>query len=278
MQRSGSIDLDRPALVGILNITPDSFSDGGRFDRPGVALEHAVRLVEDGAAMIDVGGESTRPGAVPVDAATELARFLPVIRVLRAHLSVPISIDTRHAQVARAAIDEGADVVNDISSLGDDDMAGVVASAGAGLVLMHMRGTPQTMQDDPRYDDVSDEVTRGLALAVAKAMEAGVSPEQLVVDPGIGFGKSFEHNLELMMRLGELTELGRPIMLGASRKAFLGKILGGARPEDRDVATAAACVVGLLNGARLFRVHAVRPVRESLLVADALRRASPMFS
>jgi dihydropteroate synthase len=143
---------------------------------------------------------------------------------------------------------------------------------------MHMRGNPQTMQDDPRYDDVSDEVTRGLALAVAKAVEAGVSPEQLVVDPGIGFGKSFEHNLELMMRLGELTELGRPIMLGASRKAFLGKILGGARPEDRDVATAAACVVGLLNGARLFRVHAVRPVRESLLVADALRRASPMFS
>lgn len=270
-----ALSLERPLVLGILNITPDSFSDGGLFHDPRAALDRALRMREEGADLIDVGGESTRPGAPPVDAAQELARVLPVLRLLREQLDLPVSIDTRKPEVARAALQEGASIVNDVSALADPEMAHVVAEAGAGLVLMHMRGTPQTMQQDPHYDDVAAEVVEELEAALERARAAGIREERVVVDPGIGFAKTAQHNLELLARLEVLARLGRPILLGPSRKAFLGALLGGVPPEERAVGTAAACVVGLLRGARLFRVHDVEIVRQALDVAEAIRRASP---
>jgi dihydropteroate synthase len=264
--------------MGILNITPDSFSDGGRHFEPEHALERAQAMVEEGAAVLDVGGESTRPGAVSVAAEDEIARVLPVIRLLRAHLSVPISVDTRKAEVARAAVDAGADIVNDVSALGDPEMAAVVAASGAGLVLMHMRGTPRTMQNRPSYGDVAAEVAQELGVALRRAREAGVEEGCIVLDPGIGFAKAAEHNLEIIARLEVLGRLGRPLLLGPSRKSFLGSLLGGIPSEERDVATAAACAVGLLHGARIFRVHDVRVVHHALVVTEAIRTAPRMGS
>jgi dihydropteroate synthase len=272
--RDQRLSLGEPLVVGILNVTPDSFSDGGLYDEPGAALRRAVEMVREGAGMIDVGGESTRPGSDEVAEDEEAARVIPVIRRLKEALEVPVSVDTRKARVARAALEAGADVVNDVSALRDPEMAAVVAESGAGLVLMHMRGTPKTMQADPRYEDVVREVTDELRVALDAAVAAGVDPERVVVDPGIGFAKSHRHNLELLGGLAGLGRLGRPVMLGVSRKAFLGTILGGAPPEERAVATAAACVAGLLAGARIFRVHDVRPVREALRVAEAIRCAT----
>lgn len=270
--RGGALPLDRPLLMGILNLTPDSFSDGGRFQTPEHALRRAEEMIEEGADLLDLGGESTRPGAAGIAEAEEIARVVPVLRALRARFDLPLSVDTRKASVARAAIDEGADVVNDVSALGDPEMASVVAAAGVGVVLMHMRGTPETMQADPRYDDVAGEVTAELSAALERALGAGIEAERVVVDPGIGFAKTGEHNVELIAKLDRLLELGRPILLGPSRKAFLGALLGGAPAEERAVATAAACVMGRLRGAALFRVHDVRPVREALVVADAIHR------
>lgn len=272
--RGRTLSLRRPLVVGILNVTPDSFSDGGRFAVPELALRQAERMAEEGADLIDVGGESTRPGSDPVPVEEELRRVVPVIEGIRATLELPISVDTRRAEVARAALDAGAEVVNDVSALGDPAMAGVVAGAGAGLVLMHMRGEPRTMQLNPVYEDVVREVGEALEGAVARAVEAGVPAERVVVDPGIGFGKTLEHNLELIRRLGALADRGRPVLLGVSRKAFLGTLLGGAAPAERAVATASACVVGLLHGARIFRVHDVRVVRDALRIAEAIRPAA----
>lgn len=272
--RTGSVDLTGPVLMGILNTTPDSFSDGGLFLDPGLAAERAGRMIEEGAAIIDVGGESTRPGAAAVDPREEAARVLPVVRRLKNEHRVVVSIDTRRAEVARAALDEGADIVNDVSALADPEMAGVVAGSSAGLVLMHMRGTPATMQNDPRYGNVVEEVRTELAERLDAAQRAGIDPERVVIDPGIGFGKTFQHNLELIGRLDRLTELGRPVLLGVSRKAFLGALAGGAAPAERVHATAAACVLGMLRGARIFRVHDVRAVRDALGVAAAIRLAS----
>lgn len=260
--------------MGILNVTPDSFSDGGRFAAPGRALDRALQLVEAGADVLDVGGESTRPGARPAPAAEELARVLPVVRALKTHLTVPISVDTRKAEVARAALDEGADIINDVSALRDPAMGPVVAESGAGLVLMHMRGDPQTMQQAPQYDDVAGEVAAELEAALHEAEGAGVDPERMVIDPGIGFGKTAEHNLELLARLDELAVLGRPVLLGVSRKAIIGALLGGVPPEQRDVGTAAACVAGFLRGARIFRVHEPGPTRQALAVAAAVSQVS----
>jgi dihydropteroate synthase len=272
--RDQRLSLGEPLVVGILNVTPDSFSDGGLYGEPGAALRRAVEMVREGAGMIDVGGESTRPGSDDVAEDEEEARVIPVIRRLKETLDVPVSVDTRKARVARAALEAGADVVNDVSALQDPEMGSVVAESGAGLVLMHMRGTPKTMQADPRYDDVVGEVTDELNGALDAAIAAGIDPERVVVDPGIGFAKSHCHNLELLGGLAGLGRLGRPMMLGVSRKAFLGQLLGGAPPEERAVATAAACVAGLLAGARIFRVHDVRPVREALRVAEAIRCAT----
>jgi dihydropteroate synthase len=272
--RHERLSLREPLVVGILNVTPDSFSDGGLHRSMDAAVRHAEAMVAAGAGMVDVGGESTRPGAEPVPEAEEAERVVPVIRRLAAELGVPISVDTRRASVARAALEAGAAVVNDVSALRDRAMAGVVAEHGAGLVLMHMRGTPRTMQDEARYSDVAGEVSAELESACRVAADAGIDEERVVVDPGIGFAKNFEQNLELLARLGELRRLGRPVMLGVSRKAFLGRLLGGAAPAERAVATAAACVVGLERGARIFRVHDVAPVREALTVAQAIRAAA----
>lgn len=273
--RGRSLSLERPLVMGILNVTPDSFSDGGRYHGPERALARAVEMVEEGAELLDVGGESTRPRAAPVDPREELARVLPVLRLLKARLPVLVSVDTRRAEVARAALAEGAEIVNDVSALADPAMGEVVAEAEAGVVLMHMRGTPQTMQDDPRYGDVAGEVADELHASLERARAAGIEDGRVVLDPGIGFAKTAGHNLELLARLGELARLGRPLLLGPSRKAFIGAVLGGVPAAERAAGTAAACVVGLLHGARLFRVHDVRMVRQALDVAEAIRRAAP---
>jgi dihydropteroate synthase len=271
--REGRVTLASPLLMGILNVTPDSFSDGGLHVEPQAALLRARRMVEEGAGMIDVGGESTRPGAVTVPASEETARVVPIIRMLKSELAVPVSVDTRKAEVARAALEAGAEVVNDVSALSDPDMARVVAESGAGLVLMHMRGTPATMQQSPFYLDVAAEVRAELGSALSAALEAGIRAERVVIDPGIGFAKNQEHNLRLLSRLADLRQLGRPLLLGVSRKAFIGQLLGGVDPARRAVGSAAACVLGLIAGARIFRVHDVGVAREALVVAEAIRTA-----
>lgn len=268
--RSGEISLLRPVVMGILNVTPDSFSDGGRYHDVGAALERAQGMVDEGAQIIDVGGESTRPGAGGVSIEEETARVLPVLRALRPRLPVPLSVDTRRAAVARAALDEGADIVNDVSALADPEMAATVAAGGAGLVLMHMQGTPQTMQRAPAYADVVAEVRDALLAARDVAARAGVERERVVLDPGIGFGKTLDHNLALLRGLGALSATGHGVVLGVSRKAVLGQLLGGAPAAERDVATAAACALCWSRGARVFRVHDVRATVHALRVAEAL--------
>ena len=271
----------RVTIVGVLNVTPDSFSDGGRFVRGGdvdhgAAVAAAERLVEEGAHVIDVGGESTRPGSASVDAADEIRRTAPVIEALAKSVAVPLSIDTRKAEVAEAAMDAGACVVNDVSGLGHDaDLAGVVARRGASLVLGHLRGRPKDMQDDVAFDDVVGEVAAELRRSAERAEAAGVPRERLCVDPGIGFGKRLPHNLSLLAEVGRLRdELGLPVMVGPSRKSFLGELTG--RPvEDRDTATHAACAVAIFAGADAVRVHDVAGARATAQVALALRNAAP---
>ena len=258
--------------MGILNVTPDSFSDGGRFRHAGPALARAREMAAAGADLLDVGGESTRPGAAEVDAGEELERVLPVIQAIRSELDVPVSVDTRKAGVARAALEAGAEVVNDVSALGDPAMADVAATAGAGLVLMHMRGTPATMQSHASYMDVAAEVAAELTPPLARARAAGVAEGCIVLDPGVGFAKTAEQNVELIARLGVLARLGYPLLLGASRKAFIGGLLGGIPAHERDAGTAGACVAGLARGARIFRVHDVRAARHALDVAWSILR------
>jgi dihydropteroate synthase len=272
--RSRSVSLERPVVMGILNLTPDSFSDGGRFLHPAAAVQQARRMVAEGADLIDVGGESTRPGADPVSPEEEAERVVPVLRALAAELDVPLSVDTRRASVARAALDAGAEIVNDVSGLSDSGMAGVVAGDGAGLVLMHMRGTPRTMQSLTDYGDVVDDVAAELSVSLERADAAGIGRERIVVDPGIGFAKTGAQNLELIAGIARLrARLGRPVLLGASRKAFIGALLGGVPADARDAGTVGACVAGLARGARLFRVHDVRGARQALDVAEAVFRA-----
>lgn len=271
---------DRVTIVGVLNLTPDSFSDGGRFvAADGLDCDAAVvaaeRLVVEGADWIDVGGESTRPGACPVPEAEEIARTRPVVEVLAKHLAVPISIDTRKAAVAEAALAAGARWVNDVSGGGHDPaLLEVTARADAGLVLGHLRGDPATMQEAVRFDDVLEEVGAELEAAVARARSAGVARERLVADPGIGFGKRMDHNLALLANLGVLRDrLGLPVLVGPSRKGFLGELTGEASPERRDVATQAACAVAIFAGADAIRVHDVAGARQAASVAAALRGA-----
>jgi dihydropteroate synthase len=257
-------------LMGILNVTPDSFSDGGLYLDTDLAVEQGVRLMEEGADIVDVGGESTRPGAEPVSAAEELQRVLGVIEGLaRKGADAQISIDTSKAAVAEAALGAGASLVNDVSAFrSDPQMAGLVASSGAECCLMHMRGEPRTMQLDPVYADVVDEVRAFLEERLEFAVREGVSEQRVLLDPGIGFGKTVEHNLELLRRLGELCTLGRPIVVGTSRKRFLGRI-GGGRRGNRLGGTVASNVLAFERGASVFRVHEVAPVREALAVAAA---------
>jgi dihydropteroate synthase len=269
------LSLERPLVMGILNLTPDSFSDGGELSSVEAAVERGLAMVEQGADLLDLGGESTRPGAPAVEPHLQLRRVLPVLEALVLHTSVPISIDTRSAAVARQALASGASIVNDVSALGDPEMAEVVRDAGAGLVLMHMRGTPQTMQLLAEYDDVVTEVRGELAGALDRALAEGIDAERIVLDPGIGFAKTAEQNLALLGGIDRLATLGRPLLVGPSRKSFIGRILGGAPPRERVAGTVAACVVALLRGARLFRVHDVAPVRQALDVAGAIHQAAP---
>lgn len=271
----GPIQLDRPVIVGILNLTPDSFSDGGRFLAPDAALAQSDRLLADGAAVLDLGGESTRPGSEPVPEAEELERVLPVLQALvHRHPGVPVSVDTVKASVAARALDAGAAIVNDVSALRlDPAMGPVVARGGAGVVLMHSRGTVSTMArlDDAEYaPDVVTVVREELRGALDRALAAGVGVDRIALDPGFGFAKTAEQNLLLCDRLGMLASLGRPILVGPSRKRFLGSVTGREIPE-RDVATAAACVVAFERGARLFRVHNVAVTRDALAVVAAVR-------
>jgi dihydropteroate synthase len=258
------------AIMGVVNVTPDSFSDGGTFDEPLAAVAHARRLAGEGAAIIDVGGESTRPGADPVPAEAELRRVLPVVEgIAGLGLPVQISIDTMKAAVAERALDAGASYVNDVTAFRHDpDLAGLVADRGVDCCLMHMLGEPRTMQRDPRYDDVVSDVKAFLEERMAAAVAAGVPEERIQLDPGIGFGKNIDHNLELLRRLDELVALGRPLVLGTSRKSFLGKITGRDVTE-RVHGTTATCVLALERGARVFRVHDVAAVADALAVAAA---------
>ena len=261
-------------IMGVVNVTPDSFSDGGRFLDRSAAVDQGLRLAEEGASILDVGGESTRPGSEPVSAALELDRVLPVIRELKARCHAAISIDTNKAEVAAEAVKAGAAIINDVTALeGDPDMAQVCARSGAGLVLMHMLGTPKTMQRDPHYDDVVAEVRGFLAQRAGLALEAGVDPAAIVLDPGIGFGKTITHNLELIRNLGALAELGYPVLLGASRKAFIGALTSRPTAGERLWGSVGVHVLGAALGADIVRVHDVAPLREALLVADAVMEA-----
>ena len=256
----------RPSVMGVLNVTPDSFSDGGVHLDPDVAAAAARRMVSDGAAIVDIGGESTRPGSDGVSVEEELARIVPVFERLGG--AIPLSIDTAKAEVARAALERGAILVNDVTALrGDPELAGVVADAGAYLCLMHMLGTPRTMQEEPRYDDVASEVAAFLEERLAFAVAAGIAEERICLDPGIGFGKTVEHNLELVRRLDVLLALGRPVLVGYSRKSSLKKLTGS---DDLLGASIAAAVAAFERGASILRVHDVKPTVDALTVAGAL--------
>jgi dihydropteroate synthase len=260
----------RCLVMGIVNVTPDSFADGGRYLEPRAAVAHGLRLAAEGADLLDVGGESTRPGASYVEEAEELRRVLPVVEALAAATDVPLSIDTRKAAVARAALAAGAAVVNDVSAGRDDpDLLGVAAEAKAPLVLMHMQGTPATMQDDPRYDDVVGEVEAFLRERCAAAEAAGVAAEQLAVDPGIGFGKRDQHNYALLDALPRLTRLGHPVLVGTSRKGFIGRALD-LPTDERLEGTAATVVWAVERGARIVRVHDVAPMVRTVRMTEAL--------
>lgn len=273
--RGGVLSVGRPLIMGILNLTPDSFSDGGELPGVEAALDRASRMVGEGADLLDVGGESTRPGAAAVPPSEQLDRILPVIEGLAGRIAIPISVDTRSATVARRAVSAGAAIVNDVSSLSDPEMADVVRETEAGLVLMHMRGTPATMQSRAAYDDVVEEVAAELGDSLRQALAAGIPASRIVLDPGIGFAKRAEHSLALLAGLERLAGLGRPVLVGPSRKSFIGDILGGVLPRQRGFGTVAACVAALLRGARLFRVHDVAPARQALDVAEAIRRTAP---
>jgi dihydropteroate synthase len=265
--------LPRPSVMGVVNVTPDSFSDGGAFLHPQAAIAEARGMLDEGAAIVDVGGESTRPGSAGVSVEEELERVEPVLAALA---DVPVSIDTSKAEVARRALEAGAVLVNDVTALrGEPELAGVVADSDACLCLMHMLGEPRTMQDHPRYDDVVSEVKAFLEARLEFATEAGVDEERICLDPGIGFGKTVEHNLVLLARLDEIVALGRPVLVGASRKRFLGRLLGDDETMTGPVsAGVAVAVLAYERGAAIFRVHDVRAHVEALAAARALEEVS----
>ncbi len=259
--------------MGIVNATPDSFSDGGDRLDPDVAIAAGLEMVQDGAAIVDVGGESTRPGATPVSVEDEIARVVPIVEALSV-AGVVVSIDTSKPAVASACIGVGASIVNDVTALGDPAMAGVCADSGVGVVLMHMAGSPRTMQDNPVYDDVVADVATFLQGRASMAEAAGIDPASISIDPGIGFGKTVGHNIELMRNLGTFVEMGYPVTVGTSRKRFLGEILRPIRattpPRDRDAATAATVALAVSRGVQVIRVHNVRLVADVALTANAM--------
>jgi dihydropteroate synthase len=271
--RHGSIDMTGHTVVmAIVNVTPDSFFDGGKRFDAAKATADALEMIDAGAEILDIGGESTRPGAQPVSIDEELRRVVPVIRELRKRVDVPISVDTYKSAVARAALDAGADIVNDISALRfDAEMAALAAREQVPVILMHMQGVPRTMQAEPRYGDVVGEVSEFLGNRVRFASEAGISRDRIVIDPGIGFGKTLQHNLLLLKNLSSLAQLGQPLLIGVSRKAFIGRILNAPDPQSRLEGSLAAAVLAALGGANIIRVHDVAETRRALRVADAIR-------
>lgn len=269
----------RPLLMGVLNVTPDSFSDGGRFSDPGAAIAHACEMASAGASIIDIGGESTRPGSQSVAEAEQIRRVVPVVRALAGQVPALLSIDTTRAAVAEAALDAGAHFVNDISGgLDDPTLLPLVARRGVPVVLMHMQGTPATMQDNPTYGDVAAEVLRFLAARIAAAESLGIDRSRILIDPGIGFGKRMGHNLELLRRLREFTSLGRPMVVGVSRKGFVGRITGEDLASGRRFGTAAAVAWAVTNGAAVVRVHDVAPMAQVVRMIEAIQNGAPADS
>lgn len=265
------LDLDRPLIMGALNITPDSFFDGGRYFSLETALRKGVEMAKEGADIIDVGGESTRPGALSVPCQEELDRVVPLIEALRKELDLPLSVDTTKSVVAKEAVAAGTDFINDVSGLRfDPGMAATVAASGAGLFLMHTRGRPHEMQKDTCYHDLMGEIIAYLRESTDRAVAAGVPEHKLAVDPGIGFGKNTAGNLEILRRLRELQSLGRPVLLGTSRKSFIGKVLGQPDPDQRLFGTLATIALGVDRGVKIFRVHDVRPAKEAALMSWAV--------
>ena len=268
--RDRTWSLERTGIMGVVNVTPDSFSDGGRYFEHSRALEHALQLMEDGADILDIGGESSRPGAAPVPLAEELRRVIPLVEALASQTSVLISVDTTKARVAREALAAGAHIINDITAFSDPEMAPTVAEFQAGVVLMHMQGTPQTMQHNPHYEDVVGEIFDYLQERVRFAEGQGIPQDAIAVDPGIGFGKTLEHNLAILRRLDEFRSLGCPLVIGTSRKSFIGTLLD--RPvNERLHGTSATVACAILRGANIVRVHDVREMKQVAVVTDALR-------
>ena len=262
----------RTHVMGVINVTPDSFSDGGQFFEKERAIEQALQLAGDGADLIDIGGESTRPYSKGISADEEMSRVIPVVAALKKELRIPISIDTLKARVAKEALHCGASLVNDISALrSDPEMASVVAEAGVPVILMHMKGTPADMQAHPTYDDVTAEIIFFLREAMNRAVSNGIPRERIILDPGIGFGKSFDHNLELLKELGRFQCLEAPILVGSSRKAFIGRILDK-KVHERDTGTMATVAAAVMNGAHIVRVHNVKQAVETVRVIDAIKR------
>lgn len=263
---------ERTLVMGILNVTPDSFADGGRYTDVDTAANHAFQMIEDGADIIDVGGESARPGSEPVPADEELRRVLPVIEHIRSKSDILISIDTYKAEIARACLDAGADMVNDISGMSfDPEIRTLVAERHAPAILMHIKGTPKDMQVNPTYDDLMSEIVAELRMRIAEAVEAGVDERLLMVDPGFGFGKTPEHNLTILRRLREFANLGRQIVIGTSRKSTIGKVLGDLPPEERLEGTAATVAAAVMNGANIVRVHDVKEMTRVIRMTEAIR-------
>ena len=260
--------------MGVLNVTPDSFADGGRYLKKEKAIEHALAMAGDGADIIDIGGESTRPYSKKISLDEELDRVIPVIQALRQELKIPISIDTCKAEVARQALGAGASIINDISALRfDPEMILIAAEAGVPVVLMHIKGTPSDMQVNPTYDDLIPEIIDFLKNAIDHAVKGGIKKEMIIVDPGIGFGKSFDHNLDIIKGLAAFSSLERPVLLGTSRKAFIGHILDK-EADERDTGTMATIAAGVMNGAKIVRVHNVKKALETVKIIDAIGRGS----
>ena len=263
------LDMTYPKVMGIVNVTPDSFSDGGKYASVDLAVEHALQLIAEGADILDIGGESTRPGAAPVGLEEELRRVIPVIEALSKVTAVPISIDTYKPEVMRAAIQAGADIVNDICALREDGALEIVANSNAGVCLMHMQGIPQTMQINPQYTDVVSEVKQFLADRVEACLAHGIGRERIMLDPGFGFGKTTAHNIALIQHLGNFVELGFPLLVGLSRKSVLGRIAGGDE-QQRLHAGLAASVISVMKGAKIVRVHDVKATVDALKVVAAV--------
>jgi len=264
----------RTHVMGILNVTPDSFSDGGRYLEREKAIEHGLSMARDGADIIDVGGESTRPYSKKISVDEEMERVIPVIEALSRELNIPICIDTYKSEIAKKAIQAGASMINDISAFRiDPDLIPVVQESGVPVILMHMKGTPDSMQDNPTYDDLMGEILDFLKNAVDRALNGGINEDMIIIDPGIGFGKTFDHNLQIINTLHKFHSLGRPILLGTSRKAFIGHILDK-EPQDRDTGTMATIAAGVMNGAHIVRVHDVKKGVETVKVIDAIKRGS----